>query len=60
MTFCCRNDNASCRHGSCSKCPCRRGLQIFLLVLIIIGIGLLCTQNLWVSSFVNYLLSLGF
>ncbi len=28
-------------------------IQIFLLILIIIGIGLICTQNIWVPRLVN-------
>jgi hypothetical protein len=31
-------------------------IRIFLLVLIIIGVGLLATQKFWVSPFVNFLL----
>ena len=30
-------------------------IRIFLLVLIIIGIALLCTQNIWVPRLVSYL-----
>ncbi len=33
-------------------------IRIFLLILIIIGIGLLLTQNMWVPPFVNWILSL--
>ena len=36
--------------------PFMRGVQIFLLILIIIGIGLLCTQKYWVPSLVDYIL----
>ena len=28
-------------------------IRIFLLILIIIGIGLICTQNIWVPRLVN-------
>jgi hypothetical protein len=31
-------------------------IRAFLLVLIVIGIGLLCTQKLWVPSLVNFIL----
>lgn len=34
-----------------------RKIQIFLLILIIIGIGLLLTQKSWVPKLVNYILS---
>lgn len=33
-----------------------RTVRILLLVLIVIGVGLLCTQNLWVSHVVSFLL----
>lgn len=33
-----------------------RMTQIVLLILIVIGIILLCTQNLWVPRLVNYIL----
>ena len=36
--------------------PLLRTIQIFLLILIVIGIILLCTQNLWVPKLVNYIL----
>ena len=29
-------------------------IRIFLLVLILVGIALLCTQNIWVPKLVNY------
>jgi hypothetical protein len=32
-------------------------VRIFLLILIIIGVGLLCTQKYWVSPFVNLILN---
>ena len=32
-------------------------LQIFLLILIIIGIGLICTQSIWVPRLVNSIVS---
>lgn len=34
-----------------------RGLRIFLLVLIIIGVALIFTQNLWVPKLVDYILA---
>lgn len=34
-----------------------RGLQIFLLVLIVIGCILLATQSLWVPKLVDYIIS---
>ncbi len=34
-----------------------KAIRIFLLVLIIIGIGLLCTQKIWVPRLVNKILS---
>jgi len=37
--------------------PLLLGIQIFLLVLIIIGIILFCTQDLWVPKLVNYILT---
>jgi len=37
--------------------PFIRGLRISLLVLIVIGIGLIFTQNLWVPKLVDYILS---
>lgn len=33
-----------------------RIIQIFLLILIIIGIGLLLTQNIWVPKLVDFIL----
>jgi hypothetical protein len=36
--------------------PLLIGIQIFLLILIIIGIGLFSTQNVWVPKIVNYIL----
>lgn len=39
--------------------PLLRGIQIVLLVLIIIGLALLLTQDLWVPTFVEYLLAHG-
>lgn len=36
--------------------PILRAVQVTLLILIIIGIGLLCTQKLWVPKVVDYLL----
>jgi len=33
-----------------------KAVRIFLLILIIIGIGLIITQKMWVPSVVNYLL----
>lgn len=32
-------------------------IRIFLLVLIIIGVGLLITQNIWVPKLVNHILA---
>lgn len=40
--------------------PLLRGVQIVLLILILTGIGLLVTQDLWVSKFVDYLLMKGY
>jgi len=34
-----------------------RSLRIFLLVLIIIGIALIFTQNFWVPKLVDYILA---
>lgn len=36
--------------------PLMRAVQIFLLVLIIIGVALLCTQKLWVPKLVAYIM----
>jgi len=33
-----------------------RAVQVFLLILIIIGVGLLLTQKVWVPKVVNYIL----
>lgn len=33
-----------------------RFIRIFLLILIIIGIGLIITHNLWVPKLVDYIL----
>jgi hypothetical protein len=33
-----------------------RTIQIILLILIIVGVGLLCTQKYWVESLVNFIL----
>jgi hypothetical protein len=33
-----------------------KGVQILLLIVIIIGIGLILTQNIWVPKLVDYLL----
>lgn len=50
MTFTLKNleDNSN---------PFIRGLRIFLLILIIIGIALIFTQNLWVPTLVDYILT---
>jgi TM2 domain-containing membrane protein YozV len=34
-----------------------KSIRIFLLVLIIIGLGLLVTQNMWVPKVVDWLMS---
>jgi hypothetical protein len=36
-----------------------KAIRILLLVLIIIGVGLLLTQNLWIPSVVNFILGQG-
>ena len=36
--------------------PLMLGIQIFLLILIIIGIILLCNQDAWVPKLVEYIL----
>ncbi len=41
---------------SYQNCANNRGLQIFLLMLIIIGLGLLATQKYWVNPLVQYIL----
>ncbi len=46
------NFNRSDYHPS----PLLKAVQIFLLILIIIGIGLLMTQKLWVPKVVDYML----
>ena len=38
--------------------PLMRGIQIFLLILIIIGIILLCNQDVWVPKVVDYILKI--
>lgn len=40
--------------------PSLRNIQIFLLVLIVLGIGLLFTQKMWVPDFVQFLIRQGF
>lgn len=42
--------------GKCCSGPCIRTVRIVLLVLIIIGLGLLATQKLWVPKLVNSIL----
>ncbi len=37
--------------------PFIQGLRKFLLVLIIIGLALIFTQNLWVPTLVDYILA---
>ncbi|OHA85606.1 MAG: hypothetical protein A2408_00950 [Candidatus Yonathbacteria bacterium RIFOXYC1_FULL_52_10] len=39
--------------------PLLRGIQVVLLALILIGLGLLFTQDMWVPAFVDYLLTHG-
>ncbi len=36
--------------------PLLRGIQIFLLILIVIGVGLLATQKFWLREVVEYIL----
>lgn len=36
--------------------PLMRGIQIFLLILILIGVALIVTQDLWVPSLVDFIL----
>ena len=43
--------------GDYNPSPFMRAVQIFLLVLILIGIGLLVTQKLWVPKLVEYILN---
>lgn len=47
-----------CEKGGkrCCRSPWMRSIQIFLLLLIALGLGLLATQKLWVPPLVNYLL----
>ena len=37
--------------------PFIRGFRIFLLILIVIGIALIFTQNLWVPTLVDFILA---
>lgn len=46
---CCKKEG----EGKCCASPCLRGVRIFLLILIIIGIGLIATQRLWVPKLVD-------
>ncbi len=39
--------------------PLLRAFQFFLLILIIIGVFLLMTQDLWVAKFTDYLIQKG-
>ena len=48
-------------HVRCNKENCQednhlQGVQVFLLVLIVIGVGLLATQSHWVPKLVDYIL----
>lgn len=52
--------NCSCegnKYGKCCRSPWLRAIQIFLLLLIALGLGLLVTQHLWVPKLVNFILS---
>lgn len=49
--------NLSWKRQNYHPSPLLRAFQIFLLILIIIGIILLCTQNFWVPKLVNYILA---
>ena len=40
--------------------PLLRAFQFFLLILIIIGVALIVTQDLWISKLVDYLLKAGY
>lgn len=51
MHQCCKKDGAQCCRN-----PWMRSIQIFLLLLIALGLGLLATQNLWVPKVVEYIL----
>ena len=44
------------KHREYHPSPLLRGFQIFLLVLIVVGVGLLVTRNSWVPAFVEYLM----
>lgn len=50
-------NNFSLKNLEDNSSPFIRGLRIFLLVLIVIGIGLIFTQNLWVPKLVDYILA---
>ncbi len=42
--------------GSCCRSPWMRSIQIFLLLMIALGLGLLVTQKLWVLTLVDFIL----
>ena len=45
-----------CNEKNCQNDNHLQGVQVFLLVLIVIGVGLLITQSAWVPKLVNYIL----
>ncbi len=51
MYQCCKKDGEQCCRN-----PWMRSIQIFLLILIALGLGLLVTQNMWVPPLVDFIL----
>lgn len=46
----------NCKEKKYHSGPVIRAVRIFLLILIVIGLGLLATQNFWVPKLVDFIL----